>query len=319
VIEISEIEIMIFKNISVFKNTLTCTKLPPMRNLTFTLSVLSPSKEEAMKKRQEELMKRGLPKRKTIEGVKHVVLVSSGKGGVGKSTTAVNLSLALSKLSTSPKVSLLDADIFGPSIPTMMNISELPLLDSKDKMLPVMNYGVGCMSMGLLVDPSSAVVWRGPMVMGALDKMVHGTNWSGTDVLVVDLPPGTGDVHLSISQTVEISGAVVVSTPQKVALADARKGVDMFRKVGIPVLGVVQNMSSFICGNCGEKTHVFGRDGAQRMAQELNVQLLGDVPLDPSLMESSDSGKPIVITHPQSEVARTYQNIAQKVMDSLAS
>eukprot|EP00092_Neocalanus_flemingeri_P017901 GFUD01019367.1.p1 GENE.GFUD01019367.1~~GFUD01019367.1.p1 ORF type:complete len:309 (-),score=110.32 GFUD01019367.1:42-968(-) len=307
---------MIWNNISVVSKSLKCSMLPPIRHFKISTSVYS-SKEEAMKKRQAELMKKGLPKRKTIEGVQHVILVSSGKGGVGKSTTAVNLSLALSKLSSSPKVSLLDADIFGPSIPTMMNISELPLLDSKDKMLPVMNYGVGCMSMGLLVDPNSAVVWRGPMVMGALDKMVHGTNWSGTDVLVVDLPPGTGDIHLSISQTVEIAGAVVVSTPQKVALADARKGVDMFNKVGIPVLGVVQNMSSFVCGKCGEKTHVFGCDGAQRMAQELGVSLLGDVPLDPALMSSSDSGKPIVMTHPDSEISQTYQSIAQQIIDKL--
>lgn len=305
-----------FRNISVLTQHSKCPMLASIRQFKPTFSVQS-SKEEAIKARQKELMKKGLPKRKTIEGVKHVILVSSGKGGVGKSTTAVNLSLALSKLNSSPKVSLLDADIFGPSIPTMMNISELPLLDSKDKMLPVMNYGIGCMSMGLLVDPNSAVVWRGPMVMGALDKMVHGTNWSGTDVLVVDLPPGTGDIHLSISQTVEISGAVVVSTPQKVALADARKGVDMFNKVAIPVLGVVQNMSSFICGKCGEKTHVFGCDGAQKMAAELGVSLLGDVPLDPALMSSSDSGKPIVITNPESEISRTYKNIAQQIVDKL--
>ena len=245
-----------------------------LRHFRLTLNVQS-SKEQALKNRQEQLMKRGLPKRKQIEGVKHVVLVSSGKGGVGKSTTAVNLSLALSKLPASPKVSLLDADIFGPSIPTMMNVSELPLLDNNDKMLPVMNYGIDCMSMGFLVDPDSAVVWRGPMVMGALDKMVHGTYWSGTDVLVVDLPPGTGDIHLSISQTVQVSGAVVVSTPQKVALADAKKGVDMFQKVGIPVLGLVQNMSSFICGKCGEKTNIFGCDGVQKMADDLSVSLLG--------------------------------------------
>jgi len=262
-------------------------------------------------------MKRGLPKRKAIDGVRNVIVVASGKGGVGKSTTAVNIALALSQLSSSPKVALLDADIFGPSIPTMMNISELPLLDSKDKMVPVINYGIGCMSMGLLVDPDSAVVWRGPMVMGALDKMVHGTNWSGTDVLVVDLPPGTGDIHLSLSQTVQVAGAIVVSTPQKVALADARKGVDMFKKVNIPVLGMVQNMSSFVCGTCGEKTHVFGQDGAQRMAKELGVSLLGDVPLSPALMSSSDSGKPIVITQPESEIARTYKNIAQHILDTL--
>ena len=204
-------------------------------------------------------------------------------------------------------------------------------------MLPVMNYGIGCMSMGLLVDPNSAVVWRGPMVMGALDKMVHGTNWSGTDFLVVDLPPGTGDIHLSLSQTVHVSGAVVVSTPQKVALADSQKGVDMFKKVNIPVLGMVQNMSSFICGSCGEKTHVFGCDGAQKMAVELGVPLLGteiryyilgqsqvtsflftgDVPLDPTLMSSSDTGKPIVISHPESEIAKTYLDIARQIVNKL--
>lgn len=287
-----------------------------LRHFKPTFSVAA-SKEDLLKKRQAELMARGLPKRKTIDGVKNVILVASGKGGVGKSTTAVNLSLALSKQKSSPKVSLLDADIFGPSIPTMMNITEQPLLDSKDKMVPVMNYGINCMSMGLLVDPNSAVVWRGPMVMGALNKMVHGTNWSGTDVLVVDLPPGTGDIHLSLSQTVHVAGAVVVSTPQKVALADSRKGVDMFKKVSTPVLGMVQNMSSFICGRCGEKTHVFGRDGAQKMALELGVTLLGDVPLDPTLMSSSDSGKPIVVTHPESEIAQTYYDIAEQILNKL--
>jgi len=303
-------------NISVLCQFSKSPLVTTLRHFKPSFSVQS-SKEELLKKRQAELMARGLPKRKVIEGVQHVILVASGKGGVGKSTTAVNLSIALSKISSSSRVSLLDADIFGPSIPTMMNISEQPLLDSKDKMVPVMNYGIGCMSMGLLVDPNSAVVWRGPMVMGALDKMVHGTNWSGTDILVVDLPPGTGDIHLSLSQTVHVSGAVVVSTPQKVALADSRKGVDMFKKVNIPVLGMVQNMSSFICGSCGEKTHVFGCDGAHKMAVELGVPLLGDVPLDPVLMSSSDSGKPMVISHPESDVAKTYQDIARQIVDKL--
>jgi len=275
-------------------------------------------KDELLKKRQEELMRRGLPKKKRIEGVKHVVLVSSGKGGVGKSTTAVNLSLALSKLASSPKISLLDADIFGPSIPTMMNISELPFTDENKRMIPILNYGISCMSMGLLVDPKAAVVWRGPMLMGALDKLVHGTNWSGTDILIVDLPPGTGDIHLSLSQTVEVSGAVVVSTPQKVALADARKGVDMFQKVGIPVLGLLQNMSTFICGNCSEKTQIFGSDGVKAMSEELQVDLLGDVPLDPALMSSSDSGKPIVISNPDSVVTKIYSDIAKKISKKLA-
>jgi len=290
----------------------------PVRQFHLFNAQKSKDKENALKQRQEELMRRGLPKRKAIEGVKKVILISSGKGGVGKSTTAVNLSLSLSKLSPSLKVSLLDADVFGPSIPTMMNISELPLLDAKDKMLPVMNYGIGCMSMGLLVDPDSAVVWRGPMVMGALEKLVHGTNWADTDLLVVDLPPGTGDVHLSLSQTVEVAGAVVVSTPQKVALADARKGVDMFNKVGIPVLGLVQNMSSFICDTCGGITHVFGCDGGKKMAQELGIALLGDVPLDPALMYSSDSGNPIVITHPQSKLSKTYHSIAQQIVEKIS-
>ena len=190
-------------------------------------------------------MRRGLPQRKTIEGVQHVILVSSGKGGVGKSTVAVNLSVAISRLSPSYKVSLLDADIFGPSVPIMMNISEPPLLDERDKMVPVQNYGVGCMSMGLLMNSSSAAVWRGPMVMGALNRLIFQTDWAGTDYLVVDLPPGTGDVHLSLSQTVAVSGALVVTTPQRVAMADVRKGVDMFNKVQIPVLGVIQNMSGY--------------------------------------------------------------------------
>ena len=262
-------------------------------------------------------MRRGLPKRKTIEGVQHVILVSSGKGGVGKSTVAVNLSLAISRLSPSYKVSLLDADIFGPSVPIMMNISEPPLLDEKDKMVPVQNYGVGCMSMGLLMNTSSAAVWRGPMVMGALNKLIFQTDWAGTDYLVVDLPPGTGDVHLSLSQTVAVSGALVVTTPQRVAMADVRKGVDMFNKVEIPVLGVVQNMSGFVCTKCHTINHVFGADGARELATSLDVPLLGDIPLDPDITNSGDSGKPLVISHPQSQSAQVYLDIAQAVVSQI--
>ena len=280
-------------------------------------SITSFSKDEALKRRQEELMRRGLPKRKTIEGVKHVLLVSSGKGGVGKSTVAVNLSVALSKLSPSHKVSLLDADIFGPSVPIMMNISEPPLLDGKNKMLPVQNHGVGCMSMGLLIDSSSAAVWRGPMVMGAINKLIFDTNWTGTDFLIVDLPPGTGDIHLSLSQTVEVSGAVVVTTPQRVAMADVRKGVDMFNKVDVPVLGVLENMSGFVCNNCQEINHIFGSDGAQNLADSLNVPLLGKIPLDPAITSSSDTGKPLVISHPNSKSAKLYLNVAQSIVTKL--
>ena len=258
-------------------------------------------------------MKRGLPKKKPLEGVKNVILVSSGKGGVGKSTVAVNLAMAIASLPPAFRVSLLDADIFGPSIPIMMNVTESPLLDDSDKMLPVTNYGVGCMSMGLLVKDEQAVVWRGPMVMGALNKMLFGTNWGHTDYLIVDTPPGTGDIHLSLSQSVEVGGAVVVSTPQAVARADVRKGVDMYNKTGVRVLGLVQNMSSFVCGSCGAKTHVFGEDGARIMAENLGISLLGDIPMDPALVTSGDSGVPVLISHPDSQVSETYKDIANKI------
>ena len=258
-------------------------------------------------------MKRGLPKKKPLEGVKNVILVSSGKGGVGKSTVAVNLALAIASQHQAFKVSILDTDIFGPSVPIMMNVNESPLLDDSDKMLPVSNYGVGCMSMGLLVREEQAVVWRGPMVMGALNKMLFGTNWGDTDYLIVDTPPGTGDIHLSLSQTLEVSGAVVVSTPQAVARADVRKGVDMYNKMGVRVLGLVQNMSSFLCASCGSKTHMFGEDGARLMAEELGIRLLGDIPMDPLLVTSGDSGIPVIISHPMSSVAQVYKNIATKI------
>jgi len=274
-------------------------------------------KDEQLKKRQEALMKRGLPKRKVIEGVGNVVVVASGKGGVGKSTTAVNLALALAAAPSRPKVGLLDADIFGPSLPVMLGVDEQPLLDERDKMVPLQSLGLSCMSMGLLVDPKAAVVWRGPMVMGALDKLVHGTAWEGTDVLVVDTPPGTGDIHLSLAQTVDLAGSVIISTPQKVALADARKGIDMYRKMEVPVLGLVQNMASFLCPSCGAQTHVFGCEGASKLATEEGIPLLGSIPLDPALMAGSDSGQPLVISNPESVVSQMYTEIAQKLLQQL--
>jgi len=276
-------------------------------------------KDEELKKRQTDLMKRGLPTRRRIEGVGQVVVVASGKGGVGKSTTAVNLALALASTKGKPKVGLLDADIFGPSLPTMMGISEQPLLDSRDKMLPVESLGLACMSMGLLVDPKAAVVWRGPMVMGALDKLVHGTAWEGTDILVVDTPPGTGDIHLSLAQTVHLAGAVIVSTPQKVALADARKGVDMFRKMEVPILGLVENMSGFLCPSCGTVTRVFGEGGVAELAVEEGVEVLGGLPLDPQLMAASDSGRPLLLSHPASPVAAELRRIAANLLATLHS
>lgn len=276
---------------------------------------------DELKARQAAMMSKNLPKKREIPGVNHVILVSSGKGGVGKSTTSVNLALALSRLTKyRPSVGLLDADVFGPSIPTMMNVAKQPeiYMSENKKMVPVNNFGIKIMSMGLMVSESESVVWRGPMVMGAIEKMVHQTEWSPLDILVIDLPPGTGDVHLSIAQTLQVSGAIVVSTPQKVALADAKKGISMFAKVDIPVLGIVQNMSGFVCGQCGSVTHVFGQDGAKQLAADLGVELLGDIPLDPTVMETSDCGKPIVLSAPNSLVAESFKNVAQKVMQELS-
>ncbi|TRY76207.1 hypothetical protein TCAL_05680 [Tigriopus californicus] len=270
---------------------------------------------EELKRHQQELMAKSLPKKKALPGVKHVVLVASGKGGVGKSTTAVNLALAMTRMGPSLNVGLLDADIYGPSIPLMMNLEGRPDVSSNKKMVPLTNYGVKCMSMGFLVEPGQAVVWRGPMVMGATEKMIFQTDWQPLDYLVIDLPPGTGDIHLSIAQSLEVSGAVVVSTPQRVALADAQKGVTMFDKVNIPMLGLVENMNAFVCGGCGEVSHVFGHDGVTSLAHELQVPLLGSVPLDPRVMRACDEGKPLVISHPESLPAKTYLDIAQKVYE----
>ena len=199
----------------------------------------------------------------------------------------------------------------------MLGVDEQPLLDERDKMVPLQSLGLSCMSMGLLVDPKAAVVWRGPMVMGALDKLVHGTAWEGTDVLVVDTPPGTGDIHLSLAQNVDLAGSVIISTPQKVALADARKGIDMYRKMEVPVLGLVQNMASYLCPSCGAQTHVFGCEGASKLATEEGIPLLGSVPLDPALMAGSDSGQPLVISNPESVVSQMYTEIAQKLLQQL--
>lgn len=269
-------------------------------------------REATAKNRQEELMKRGLPQRKTIAGVKNVILVSSGKGGVGKSTVAVNLSIALSSLHQ--KVSLLDADIFGPSIHLMMNLTESPQLDQQDRMVPLINYGVHCMSMGLLVQSGSAVVWRGPMLISALNKLLFGTSWTDSDYLIVDTPPGTGDIHLSLAQSVLLAGAVLVSTPQRLALEDVSKGADMYRKMKVPLLGLVQNMSSFQCSHCSQTTHLFGQDGARKMAESLEVPLLGDIPLDPLIMSGADSGVPLVISHPESFSAKVYRDIAKTLI-----
>ncbi|XVF21641.1 hypothetical protein REPUB_Repub12eG0108000 [Reevesia pubescens] len=211
-----------------------------------------------------------------INGVKDVIAVASGKGGVGKSTTAVNLAVALAN-KCELKVGLLDADVYGPSVPTMMNIHQKPEVSRDLKMIPIENYGVKCMSMGFLVDKDAPIVWRGPMVMSALQKMSREVDWGGLDVLVVDMPPGTGDAQLTMSQKLQLSGALIVSTPQDVALIDARRGVRMFSKVQVPILGLIENMSCFKCPHCGEPSFIFGEGGARKTAAEMGLHLVGEV------------------------------------------
>ncbi|XP_020095250.1 iron-sulfur protein NUBPL [Ananas comosus] len=252
----------------------------------------------------------------SIVGVKDIIAVASGKGGVGKSTTAVNLSVALAK-ACQMKVGLLDADIYGPSIPTMMNLHEKPEVDRDMKMIPIENHGVRCMSIGFLVGKDAPIVWRGPMVMSAIEKLTRGVAWGDLDILVVDMPPGTGDAQLSISQRLQLSGALIVSTPQDIALIDARRGANMFRKVQVPILGVVENMSCFECPNCGTKSYIFGQGGAQRTAEEMDMKFLGEIPLELDIRSSSDEGNPIVVASPHSASAKAYTSVAEKVTERL--
>ncbi|XP_075699961.1 iron-sulfur cluster transfer protein NUBPL isoform X2 [Rhinoderma darwinii] len=232
------------------------------------------SHEEKLKRRQAEVMSRGLPKQKPIPGVKHVVVVASGKGGVGKSTTAVNLALGIAASHHVKAVGLLDADIYGPSIPRMMNLKGNPEVSDGNLMIPLVNYGIQCMSMGFLVEETTPIVWRGLMVMSAIERLLRQVDWGELDYLVIDMPPGTGDVQLSISQNIPISGAVIVSTPQDIALLDARRGAEMFHKVNVPVLGIVQNMSVFRCPKCDHETHIFGADGARQLAVAMGLVIL---------------------------------------------
>lgn len=251
-----------------------------------------------------------------INGVENIIAVASGKGGVGKSTTAVNLALSLSQ-KCQLKVGLLDADVYGPSIPTMMKLHGKPEVSEGKKMIPIENYGVKCMSMGFLVEEYAPIVWRGPMVMKALEQMSRGVEWGKLDILVVDMPPGTGDAQISISQRLQLSGALIVSTPQDVALMDARRGVNMFTKVEVPILGLLENMSFFKCPHCGEASHIFGKGGARRTADEMCLPFLGEIPLEEVIRSTSDEGVPVVVSNPNSSVAKAYCDVAQKVVSRL--
>ena len=251
-----------------------------------------------------------------IPGVEAIIAVASGKGGVGKSTTAVNLALGLRDLGL--KVGILDADIYGPSMPKLLAIREKPETIGGTRLKPIMRHGLAVMSIGFLIEEETPMIWRGPMVMSALTQMLREVEWGTLDVMVVDMPPGTGDAQLTMAQQVPLKGAVIVSTPQDLALIDARRGIAMFRRVNVPVLGIVENMSTFICPNCGTRTDIFGHGGARAEAERLGVPFLGEVPLDIVIRENSDAGKPVVATQPDGPHAKSYRNIAARVRDSLA-
>ncbi|NUB29640.1 iron-sulfur cluster carrier protein ApbC [Azospirillum brasilense] len=251
-----------------------------------------------------------------VPGVRAIVAVASGKGGVGKSTTASNLALAMA--ANGLKVGLLDADIYGPSMPRMLGISGRPTSRDGKILEPMENYGIKVMSMGFLVAEDTPMIWRGPMVMSALQQMLRDVNWGTLDVLVVDMPPGTGDAQLTMAQQVPLAGAVIVSTPQDIALLDARKGLNMFRRVDVPVLGIIENMSYFCCPNCGHRTDIFSHGGARKEASDLGMEFLGEVPLHLDIRETSDQGQPIVVSQPESEHAKVYRGIAKRLWEKIA-
>ena len=247
-----------------------------------------------------------------IRGVKKIIAVASGKGGVGKSTTAVNLALALSNLGL--KTAIFDADIYGPSIPTMLGYEGTPPTTMDGKTFePFVNLGLESMSVGTLIDKSQPLIWRGAKACGALQQLLCDTNWGDIDVMVLDMPPGTGDIQISLSQKVQMDGAVIVSTPQDIALIDAVKGINMFKKVNVPILGLVENMSYYICEHCGHRADIFGHEGAKKTAEKMGETFLGEIPLHYSIRENADNGTPIVFSAPDSEYTKAYENIAQKI------
>ena len=252
-----------------------------------------------------------------VPGVKHIIAVASGKGGVGKSTTAVNLALGLA--ANGLATGLLDADIYGPSMPRMLGVTEKPESADGKMLKPIEKYGLKTMSIGYIVNEDTPMIWRGPMVSSALEQMLRDVEWGGLDVLVVDMPPGTGDAQLTLAQRVALGGAVIVSTPQDIALVDARKGLNMFRKVAVPVLGIVENMSYFLCPHCGERSEIFGHGGAREEAEKLGVPFLGEVPLHLDIRTTSDSGHPIVVSKPDSAHAQIYKNVAGRVWKQLSA
>ena len=277
--------------------------VPGVENVSVTASI----------KIQTHAVQRGL---KPLPNVKNIIAVASGKGGVGKSTTAVNLALALS--AEGARVGMLDADIYGPSQPSMLGIKGRPQFDDGQKLDPMERHNIQAMSIGFLIDEDTPMVWRGPMVTSALEQLLKQTNWKDLDYLTVDMPPGTGDIQLTLSQKVPVTGAVIVTTPQDIALLDARKGLKMFEKVGVPILGLVENMAIHVCTQCGHKEHIFGQGGGEKMAKDYNLDYLGGLPLDMRIREQADSGNPTVIADPDGDLASIYKEIARKVAVKIA-
>lgn len=258
-------------------------------------------------------VQQGVP---ALENVKNIIAVASGKGGVGKSTTSVNLALALA--AEGATVGLLDADIYGPSQPRMLGTTQRPESVDGKSIEPIESYGIQSMSIGFLIDEEEPMIWRGPMVTQALQQMLSDTNWKSLDYLVIDLPPGTGDIQLTLSQKVPVSGAVIVTTPQDISLLDARKALKMFEKVKVPVLGVIENMSTHICSQCGHEEHIFGEGGGQSMADQYDVNMLGSLPLDIHIREDADNGQPTVVKNPEGDIAMAYRVIARRIAANLA-
>ena len=286
--------------------------LPGVNSVTAVLT--AERTDDAPQRKKPTPLETDPKKQGGIDKVKAIIAVASGKGGVGKSTTAVNLALGLSALGR--KVGLLDTDIYGPSVPRLMGLSGKPESDGK-VIKPAKKYGIKCMSMGFLVDEETAMIWRGPMVVSAIQQMLADVKWGDLDVLVLDLPPGTGDAQLTIAQRVPLKGAVIVSTPQDIALLDARRGIGMFEKVKVPTFGLIENMSTFICPHCGGESHIFGHGGAREEAEKLGADFLGEVPLTIEVRETSDAGTPIVAVDPTSAPAQAYLEIAAKVAEKV--